>query len=121
MPKIKDRTDNIAKVLFCKGYYILVYKDGYVNILQEQYFIGSSNSERGIQRALAYIEAAYYTGSVAREIAIIKESIKKQEAKLEELEEEYDNRLDNLQRLKVEEMLNEEEEYEENKNETSDS
>lgn len=112
MPKIKDYTDDIAQVLFCKGYYILVYKDGSVNILQAQCYICSSDSERGIQRALAYIEKAYDAKSVAREISIIKESLKKQEAKLEELEEEYDKRLNNLQRLKVEEMSNEDGTYE---------
>ena len=109
MSKIKDYTDNIVKVLFCKGYFILVYTNGSVEILQAQYFIGSSNSERGIQRALEYIEKAYDARSVAREIAVIKESLKKQEAKLEELEEEYDERLNNLQRLKAEEMSKEDE------------
>lgn len=112
MSKIKNYTDNIAKVLFSKGYYILVYKDGSVNILQAQCYIGSSDSERGIRKALEYIEEAYDAKSVAREIAIIKESLKKQEAKLEELEEEYDKRLNNLQRLKAEEMSNEDETYE---------
>lgn len=109
MSKIKEYTDNIAKVLFCKGYYILVYTDGSVSILQAQCYIGSSNSELGIQRALEYIEKAYDAESVAREIAAIKKSIKKQEAKLEELEEEYDERLNNLQRLKAEEMSKEDE------------